>query len=179
MCAIDWQIIADLIQAIGSIGGLIALYFLYKTLKLQNQTLKEQQRLTDLEHKRYIESNSPNIVIAKIDYSSYDISESISITLRVKDNYLIDFRYDENLSRLGNKVLKQHDILNRNNTYNVSDKIIFEISRPKSPVIISVDGLLEGYGINIYYKDKFGHSFKQSLYYSGDKNIYISPAFRI
>lgn len=174
MCTIDWQLV---IEAIGSLGSLLALFFIFKTLRLQNSTLKEQQRLTDLEHKRYIESNSPNIVIHEIKDCSTDNLECISIVLEINDNYFLNFRYEENLSYIGYSVEKEDDIINRNNTYNIGERIKFKISRKKD-VINSADGIIEGYGITLYYENKFGHSFNQVIYYSGKKYIYISPAFR-
>lgn len=45
MCAIDWQIIADLIQAIGSIGGLIALYFFIQNFEITESNFKRTTKI--------------------------------------------------------------------------------------------------------------------------------------
>lgn len=53
MCEIDWAVLGTWVQAIGGIG---ALYFLYKTFNSQNETLKEQQKITILEQKKFNDS---------------------------------------------------------------------------------------------------------------------------
>lgn len=96
MCQVNWELVPVWIQAIGSLGGLFALIFLWQTLRSQNRTLKEQQRLTDLEHKKFKDSNSPFLNLVKKDFTTNENRNLyvFNIEICVEDNFLTNFQYE-------------------------------------------------------------------------------------
>src|SRR5688572_20141132 len=85
LCEINWDKVPDWIQAFGAVIAAVGLVI---TLLLQLKTLKEQQVITQLEQKKFLDSHLPILEIGHINYIKADQNREVTFNISIKENYL-------------------------------------------------------------------------------------------
>lgn len=172
LCGIDWDKVPDWIQAFGAVVAAVGLVI---TLLLQRKTLKEQQIITKLEQKKFLDSHLPILELSNLNYVKSNQDREITFDITIKENYLQNLKITHNF-------LDNYKI---NIPYYISDVILpkeyvfhFCISFTLETVIIEVEEYT-GNTIIFNFEDAFGNKYQQHLIYKGAKNLFIHPAFRI
>ena len=171
MKQIDWDKVPIWIQAIGAIiaaGGLLI------TLFLQRKTLKEQQKITQLEQKKFLDSYLPILELRNIEYSKKEQVRDIEFEIIIKENFLRNLIITHNFPQ----------DFQVNIPYYISDVILpkeyvlhFSIHFVLSLVFVEIDEY-SGNTIIFNFEDAYGNKYEQYLIYKGSKNIFMHPAFR-
>lgn len=171
LCDIKWDKAPDWIQAIGAVIAAIGLVI---TLLLQRRTLKEQQIITQLEQKKFLDSYLPILELSNISYTKSDQTRDTTFDITIKQNYLRNLRITHNFP-----TDFRVDI-----PYYISDVILpkeyvfhFNIHFVLSPVFIEIEEYT-GNTIIFNFEDALGNKYEQYLIYKGAKNLFMQPAFR-
>lgn len=171
LCDINWDKTPDWIQAIAAVIAAIGLVI---TLLLQRKTLKEQQIITQLEQKKFLDSYLPILELSNINYTKNDQTRDTTFDITIKENYLQNLKITHNFP-----AAFRVDI-----PYYISDVILpkeylfhFNIHFVLSPVFIEIEEYT-GNTIIFDFEDALGNKYTQYLIYKGSKNLFIQPAFR-
>ncbi|EHQ41558.1 hypothetical protein [Myroides odoratus] len=189
MCEIDWKIVPNWIQAISSLGAIVSIVFLWRTLKAQNKTLVEQQKITNLEIKKFRDNNKPFLKL--VDFSGMMSNNfrnvyRTEIKLEVEDNLLIDFKFDTDLHndyRIISNLIYENTIVNVGTTilieieidhtlFSTRHSIDFELSDIKSRNLVSKNKLGK---IVFYFKDKNNENYRQELVINDKFHCLMKP----
>ena len=169
MNEINWELVPVWIQAIGSLGGVVALYFLWQTLKAQNKTLKEQQKLTDLEHRRYLESIMPILELSKND-SILDNSV-LEFNLCVDKNYLFNLIIETTFAGISDF----DDVKKVTQNFPIGSVIVFRLNLRLYEDYKTNKGGLFFYSILFRFKDRLGNWYCQRFFFNGLDDFYLEP----
>ena len=171
LCNINWEKIPDWIQAIGAVIAAIGLVI---TLLLQRKTLKEQQIITQLEQKKFLDSYLPILELANIKYSKNEQIRDTAFDVIIRENYLRNLKISHNFP-----TEFRIDI-----PYYISDVILpkgyifhFNIHTVLSAVFVEMAEYI-GNTIIFDFEDALGNKYKQYLIFKGSTNVFMQPAFR-
>ena len=155
-CVIDWDKVPNWVQAVGAI---IAAIGLIVTLLLQRITLKEQQKITQLEQKKFLDSHMPILELSNIDYTKNEQIRDVKFDITIKENYLRNLKISHNFP----------DDFQVNIPHYISDVILskefvfhFGIHFVLSPVFIEIEEY-SGNTIIFNFEDAFGNKYEQYL----------------
>ena len=153
---------------------MITLLLQWKTLREQQRSLKEQQIITQLEQKKFLDSRLPILELGNLNYVKTNQDREISFAITIKENYLQNLKITHNYP----------DDFIINIPYYISDVILpkeyvfhFGITFTLSPVFIEIEEYT-GNTIIFDFEDAFGNKYQQHLIYKGGKNLFIHPPFR-
>lgn len=171
LCEIDWDKVPDWIQAIGAVIAAIGLVI---TLLLQLRTLKEQQIITQLEQKKFLDSYLPILELSNIKYTKNEQTRDTEFDITIKENYLRNLKITHNFPKEFTVSIP----------YFISDVILpkeycfnFNINIVLSPVFIEMTEYT-GNTIIFDFEDALGNKYTQYLVFKGSSNIFLQPAFR-
>lgn len=170
---IDWGNIPDWIQAI---GALIAAVGLVVTLILQRNTLKEQQAITRLEHKKFWDSNKPILELADIDYKREGQYRTLDFDVVVKKNFLQRLQVEDDFPdyfKVSDGRFIKDVILPQNYKFH------FQISYTLAPMFIEVDEIAGGYAIRLQFEDAYSNKYIQDIIFKGAANVFLQPAYLV
>jgi len=162
LCEIDYGSVPDWIQAIGAISAAVGLIV---TLKLQRKTLQEQQFLTQLERKRFLDSYLPILECIELSKFKKDQYIETKFDIVVRENFLrnlsITHNFDDNW---------EIDI-----PYYVQDVILpkdyrfkFKVSTTLDPVFADVTEYT-GNTIIFKFEDALGNAYTQHVIYKDNE----------
>lgn len=163
--------IPEWIVAVGTIFAVIGLVY---TLLLQRKTLKEQQIITQLEQKRFLDSYLPILELSNINYSKNGQSRDIMFDIKIKENYLTNLEITHNFPedyKVEIPYFIRDVILPKEHTFH------FNIHFILPSVWIEIEEY-SGNTIIFNFEDAFGNKYEQYLVYKGSKNLFMQPAFR-
>lgn len=168
---IDWDKVPEWTQAIGAVIAAIGLVY---TLLLQRKTLKEQQKITQLEQKKFLDSYLPILELNNINYTKDGQTRNIEFCVTIKEKCLSNLKITHNFPEDHNVEIP----------YFVSDVILpkeyllsFKIHFVLSPVWIEVKEH-SGFTIIFNFEDILGNKYEQYLFYMGSENLFMQSAFR-
>lgn len=171
LCEIDWDKVPAWIQAIGAVITAIGLVI---TLLLQRKTFKEQQIITQLEQKKFLDSYLPILELSNINYTKNEQIRDTSFNIKIKENYLRNLKITHNFP----------DNFTVDIPYFISDVILpkeycfnFNINTVLSPVFIEITEYT-GNTIIFEFEDALGNKYIQYLVFKGSSNVFLHPAFR-
>jgi len=171
-CEIDWEKVPDWIQAIGSVIAAVGLVI---TLLLQRKTLKEQQIITRLEQKKFLDSRLPILDLSNVIYAKSNQNREVTFDITIKENYLQNLKITHNFPNDHTITIPHY----------ISDVILpkdygfhFGISFALPDVFIEIEEYT-GHAIIFNFEDSMGNKYQQHLIYKGAKNLFLHPAFRL
>jgi len=177
MCKIDWELLPVWIQAICSLGGVIALYYLKETLKSQNITLNEQKELRRLELEKYEISNMPIFTVVNDDSSIKMKNGSIEFNIKLKCNYNI--AVDLSFREIINKYVFDYslgDVYYKDKIFSVNDILEIEVTikNEKYNLIPESEEFNIIFSMGIFFKDKNKNQYFQELQINGHDGFHIT-----
>jgi len=169
LCETNWSEIPNWIQAVGVVFASIGLVI---TLLLQRKTLKEQQIITKLEQKRFLDSYLPILEIENILYERDGQKYEVKFDIVIKEKGLRNFKIHHNFPN--------YFIIDI--PYYISDVILpvgkvlsFKIFYELEPVIVEMKEY-SGNTIIFDFEDSLGNKYQQYLIYKGADSLFIHPA---
>ncbi len=173
MREIDWNIMPIWMQAIGALITCLGLVY---TLILQQNMLKEQQKINNLLFKKHIEENLPILSLKKNISTNYNGTTTLPFHISLDMNYLINLEIYYDFPNWLDLSLPEH----YKNIIIQKDRILpFILQAKKESPILEKKRTEESYSIDLNFSDKFGNKYIQKIIYNGGENLYLQPAFRI
>lgn len=161
----------DWIQAFGAVIASVGLIY---TLILQQKTLKEQQIITQLEQKKFLDSNLPILQLENIVYSRQGQNREVGFDIVISENNL------QNLT-IGHNFPENFTI---EIPYYVKDVVLpkdyrfsFSIKTILSPVFIEITEY-SGNTIWLNFEDRYGNKYEQHIIYKGSDLVFLHPPIK-
>lgn len=161
----------DWIQASGAIIASIGLIY---TLILQQKTLKEQQIITQLEQRKFLDSNLPILQLENIAYIKQGQDRKVSFDIIISENNLQNLTINHNFQENFTITIP----------YYVKDVILpkdykfsFLIETTLSPVFVEITEY-SGNTIWLNFEDKYGNKYEQHIIYKGSDLVFLHPPIR-
>ena len=160
-----WGNIAD--WAIVLITGFTA-YYLVKTFR-------EQQTITKLEQKRFLDSYLPILEVCDVKYENSNSISKTTFKVTVNSNPLQNLEIRHNFPNYINVSLPY---IIKNVMFAKGKTMEFEVTIVHGPAIIEITEYT-GHTITFMFEDSLGNKYHQYLFFHGSTNVHIQPAFRV
>ncbi|WP_407517569.1 hypothetical protein [Elizabethkingia anophelis] len=168
---IELNELPDWIQAFGATIASLGLIY---TLILQQKTLKEQQVITKLEQKKFLDSNLPILQLENIEYLKQGQYRKVIFDVVISENNLQNLTIGHNFE----------DNFTITMPYYVKDVVLskgykfsFNIEFTLSPVFTEITEY-SGNTIWLNFEDKYGNKYEQYIIYKGSDLVFLQPSFR-
>ncbi|WP_313515606.1 hypothetical protein [Sphingobacterium sp.] len=158
-------------EAWGSIGEWVMILVTGFTAYFLVKTFIEQKKITELEYKKYVESNRPILNIINKDYQIQEQERYVSFEIEILNNSLQNLKisndFHESYKLVDNHYF--HDVILPN-----GHTIKFELFYTLDSVFIEID-IYTGNLINLNYEDIFGNCYLQQIFVKGPKYLFLHP----